>query len=202
MIIHCAAFLKSSTSLKQCPSPSKPEFAFIGRSNVGKSSLINMLTNRTRLAKTSGTPGKTTTINHYNINDSWYIADLPGYGFARAPIEMKNNWTEAVEHYILNRRNLVYLFVLLDSRLVPQKIDLDFMEFLGLNQIPFCRVFTKIDKVSKDLLKKAADQYNIEMYNKWESLPPTFFTSATKGTGRDELLDYIDESINNFSKTI
>jgi GTP-binding protein len=201
MIIHCAAFLKSSTSLKQCPSPSKPEFAFIGRSNVGKSSLINMLTNRTRLARTSGTPGKTTTINHYNINDSWYIADLPGYGYAKVPVEKKNNWKDAVEDYILNRRNLIYLFVLLDSRLIPQKIDLDFMEFLGLNQIPFCRIFTKTDKISKASLEKATEHYNTEMYNKWESLPPTFFISATKGTGRDELLNFIDDSINNFSKT-
>jgi len=194
--------MKSSTSLKQCPAPLKPEFAFIGRSNVGKSSLINMLTFRNKLAKTSGTPGKTRTINHFIINDSWYIADLPGYGYARAPINMRIKCTDAVEEYILKRKNLISLFVLLDSRLSPQQLDLKFMELLGLNQIPFARVFTKIDKISKDALEKAIYQYDTEMLKNWESVPATFFTSSKKNIGRDELLNYIEESVNNFSKTI
>jgi GTP-binding protein len=201
MIIHCAAFIKSSPSLKQCPAPSRPEFAFIGRSNVGKSSLINMLTNRNKLAKTSGTPGKTRTINHFNINDSWYIADLPGYGYSRVPIERKNEWMDNVEEYILNRKNLVSLFVLLDSRLPPLEIDLRFMEFLGYNRIPFCRVFTKTDSISESILEKTLDNYNKTMLHTWEYLPLTFLTSSKSSIGRDDLLDYIDESINNFSKT-
>lgn len=194
--------MKSSTSLKQCPAPTKPEFGFIGRSNVGKSSLINMLTGRRKLAKTSGTPGKTRTINHYNINDSWYIADLPGYGFAKVPVEKRIEWTNAVKEYILGRKNLVCLSVILDSRLSPQQIDIDFMEFLGLNQIPFCRIFMKIDKISKAELEKAKELYDIEMLKKWESLPVTFIASARKGTGRDEILNFIEDSINNFSKNI
>lgn len=202
MIIHCTAFIKSSTSIKQCPAPLKPEFGFIGRSNVGKSSLINMLTARNKLAKTSGTPGKTRTINHFVINDSWYLADLPGYGYAKVPLKMRNAWIEAVEEYILKRRNLVSLFVLIDSRLTPQNSDLEFMEFLGKNQIPFARVFTKSDKIAKDAAEKVVYEYDIEMLKSWESLPVTFITSAKKGTGRDELLSYIEESINNFSNPI
>jgi len=194
--------MKSSTSLKQCPAPLKPEFGFIGRSNVGKSSLINMLTYRNRLAKTSGTPGKTRTINHFVINDNWYLADLPGYGYAKVPVTMRNAWIDAVEEYILKRRNLVSLFVLLDSRLTPQNSDIEFMEFLGTNQISFTRVFTKSDKITKDAIEKTIYHYDIEMLKTWESLPVTFITSAKKGTGRDELLSYIEESINNFSNSI
>ncbi len=149
MIIHSATFLKSSPTLKDCPSSNRPEFGFIGRSNVGKSSLINMLTGWSKLAKTSVQPGKTRTINHYTINEKWYLVDLPGYGYAKVPVSLREKWVKATENYILKRENLVSLFVLLDSRHKPQKSDLEFMEFLGNNQIPFARVFTKSDKLSQ-----------------------------------------------------
>jgi len=202
MIIQCASFMRSSTSLKQCPAPLKPEFGVTGRSNVGKSSLINMLTYRSKLAKTSGKPGKTKTINHFLINDSWYLADLPGYGYAKVPVKKRESWVDAVEEYILKRKNLVCLFVLIDSRLEPQRLDLEFMEFLGINQIPFARVFTKSDKVSKNAIEQAIIQYDIEMLRTWESMPATFITSAKNGAGRDVILDYIEESINNFSNSL
>ena len=194
--------MRSSTSLKQCPAPLKPEFGVTGRSNVGKSSLINMLTYRSKLAKTSGKPGKTKTINHFLINDSWYLADLPGYGYAKVPVKKRESWMDAVEEYILKRKNLVCLFVLIDSRLEPQRLDLEFMEFLGINQIPFARVFTKSDKVSKNAIEQAIIQYDIEMLRTWESMPATFITSAKNGAGRDVILDYIEESINNFSNSL
>ena len=194
--------MRSSTSLKQCPAPLKPEFGVTGRSNVGKSSLINMLTYRSKLAKISGKPGKTKTINHFLINDSWYLADLPGYGYAKVPVKKRESWMDAVEEYILKRKNLVCLFVLIDSRLEPQRLDLEFMEFLGINQIPFARVFTKTDKVSKNAIEQAIIQYDIEMLRTWESMPATFITSAKNGAGRDVILDYIEESINNFSNSI
>ena len=194
--------MRSSTSLKQCPAPLKPEFGVTGRSNVGKSSLINMLTYRSKLAKTSGKPGKTKTINHFLINDSWYLADLPGYGYAKVPVKKRESWMDAVEEYILKRKNLVCLFVLIDSRLEPQRLDLEFMEFLGINQIPFARVFTKSDKVSKNAIEQAISQYDIEMLRTWESMPATFITSAKNGAGRDVILDYIEESINNFSNSL
>jgi GTP-binding protein len=194
--------MRSSTSLKQCPAPLKPEFGVTGRSNVGKSSLINMLTYRSKLAKTSGKPGKTKTINHFLINDSWYLADLPGYGYAKVPVKKRESWVDAVEEYILKRKNLVCLFVLIDSRLEPQRLDLEFMEFLGINQIPFARVFTKSDKVSKNAIEQAIIQYDIEMLRTWESMPATFITSAKNGAGRDVILDYIEESINNFSNSL
>jgi len=199
MIIHSASFIKSSPSLKECPAPVKPEFGFIGRSNVGKSSLINMLTGWSKLAKTSVQPGKTRTINHFVVNESWYLVDLPGYGYAKVPIKLREKWVRAVEEYILRRENLVLLFVLLDSRLKPQKSDLEFMEFLGRNQIPFSRVFTKTDKLNKTVLEKSIQIFNTEMLNNWESVPTTFISSAVNGTGRDEILNYIEESINNFS---
>ena len=199
MIIHSASFIKSSPSLKECPPPVKPEFGFIGRSNVGKSSLINMLTGWSKLAKTSVQPGKTRTINHFAVNENWYLVDLPGYGYARVPLKLRDAWVRAVEEYILKRENLVSLFVLLDSRLKPQKSDLEFMELLGRNQIPFSRVFTKTDKLSKSALEKSMQFYNSEMLNTWESVPITFISSVVNGTGRDEILNYIEESINNFS---
>jgi len=199
MIIHSASFIKSSPSLKECPAPVKPEFGFIGRSNVGKSSLINLLTGWSKLAKTSVQPGKTRTINHFVVNESWYLVDLPGYGYAKVPIKLREKWVRAVEEYILRRENLVLLFVLLDSRLKPQKSDLEFMEFLGRNQIPFSRVFTKTDKLNKTVLEKSIQIFNTEMLNNWESVPTTFISSAVNGTGRDEILNYIEESINNFS---
>ena len=199
MIIRSATFIKSSPTLKECPTPVKPEFGFIGRSNVGKSSLINMLTGWSKLAKTSVQPGKTRTINHFSVNDSWYLVDLPGYGYAKVPIRLREKWVKATENYILKRENLVCLFVLLDSRHKPQRSDLKFMEFLGLNQIPFARVFTKSDKLTKSALEKSLSQYDSDMLENWESLPASFISSAVNGMGREEILNYIEESINNFS---
>jgi len=197
MIIHSAIFVKSSPSLKECPPATKPEFGFIGRSNVGKSSLINMLTGWSRLAKTSVQPGKTRTINHFYINDNWYLVDLPGYGNAKVPVSLREKWVKATENYILKRDNLVSLFVLLDSRLKPQRSDLEFMEFLGNKQIPFARVFTKSDKLTRNALSNSIDHYNSVMLEKWETLPVSFITSTIKCEGRDELLNYIEDSINN-----
>jgi GTP-binding protein len=199
MIIHSAAFIKSSPTIKECPVSEKPEFGFIGRSNVGKSSLINMLTGWSKLAKTSVQPGKTRTINHFIVNDSWYLVDLPGYGYAKVPVKLRENWVRATEEYILKRNNLVSLFVLLDSRHKPQRSDLEFMEFLGLNSIPFARVFTKSDKLKITALENSVNQYNMEMLKKWESLPVSFITSAIKADGREEILNYIEESMNNLS---
>jgi len=199
MIIRSASFVKSSPSLKECPVTLKPEFGFIGRSNVGKSSLINMLTGFSKLAKTSVQPGKTRTINHFYINESWYLVDLPGYGYAKVPIKLREKWVKETENYILKRDNLVSLFVLLDSRHKPQKSDLEFMDYLGNNQIPFARVFTKSDKLSKTALELSIETYNKEMLRNWDSLPVSFITSAVKGNGREEILGYIEESINNFS---
>jgi GTP-binding protein len=200
MIIHSASFVKSSTSLKQCPSSDIPEFGFIGRSNVGKSSIINMLTGRPGLARISGEPGKTRTINHFLINDRWYLVDLPGYGYARVPKKIREKWQKAMREYIIKRENLVCLFVLIDSRLNPQKPDLEFMEFLGMNRIPFARVFTKTDKVGQSVLRKSVVSYDDEMLRSWESLPVTFISSAPKKTGREEILNFIEESFNKFSK--
>jgi GTP-binding protein len=202
MIIHSASFIRSSPSIKLCPEPVMPEFGFIGRSNVGKSSLINLLTGNSHLAKISGNPGKTRTINHFLINGSWYLVDLPGYGFAKVPVRMREKWVKAVEEYILKRANLVCLFVLLDSRHRPQKSDLMFMEFLGNNQVPFARVFTKTDKLSPVDLEKSISGYNLEMLKIWESLPPSFAASVVKTTGREEILSFIEETINNFSNTV
>lgn len=197
MIIQTASFIKSSTSISQCPSPDKPEFGFIGRSNVGKSSLINMITGWSKLAKTSATPGKTKTINHFLINDKWYLVDLPGYGYAKVPLRLRDSWIKSAEEYILKRDSLVCLFVLLDSRHKPQESDLSFMEFLGLNQIPFARVFTKCDKLSSAALSKGLSHYNKVMLAGWESLPSTFLTSIVNGSGREEILNFIEESVNN-----
>src|SRR4030042_4553305 len=199
MIIRSASHIKSSTALKQCPGPDKPEFGFIGRSNVGKSSLINMLTGWSKLAKISRQPGKTRTINHFLINDKWYLVDLPGYGFAKVPSEMRNKWTNASREYILKRENLVCLFVLLDCRLKPQKQDIDFMEFLGRNRIPFARIFTKADKINHSALRKSIQQYDDEMLINWEALPVTFVASAVRKTGREEILNFIEESFNKLS---
>ncbi|HPT21538.1 MAG TPA: ribosome biogenesis GTP-binding protein YihA/YsxC [Bacteroidales bacterium] len=198
MLIHSATYIKSSPTLKDCPVTDKPEFGFIGRSNVGKSSLINMLTGFSKLAKTSVQPGKTRSINHFSINGNWYLVDLPGYGYAKVPVSLREKWVKATQNYILKRDNLVCLFVLLDSRLKPQRSDLDFMEFLGMNSIPFARVFTKSDKLSAIAIKKSIAQYDSEMLENWESLPPTFISSAETGMGREDILNYIEESINIF----
>lgn len=202
MIIHSASFIKSSPSIKECPEPTKPEFGFIGRSNVGKSSLINMLTGWSKLAKTSVQPGKTRTINHFFVNEKWYLVDLPGYGYAKVPVKLREKWVRATEEYILKRENLVSLFVLLDTRHKPQRSDLEFMEFLGLNSIAFTRVFTKSDKLTVTALEDSVNQYNSEMLKNWESLPVSFITSAVKGNGREEILKYIEETMNNFSNDI
>lgn len=202
MIIRSAVFVTSSPTLKQCPAPDKPEFGFIGRSNVGKSSLINMLTGFSRLAKTSGQPGKTRSINHFLINESWYLVDLPGYGYAKVPEKLRKDWTRSSEEYILKRDNLVSLFVLIDSRLKPQKSDISFMRLLGNSQVPFCRVFTKTDKISGAELENTVRLCDEAMLEDWESLPPTFFTSAVRPGGKEEILAYIEESLNNFSNTV
>jgi len=201
MIIRSASFVKSSPSLKECPPASKPEFAFIGRSNVGKSSLINVLTGWKRLAKISVQPGKTRTINHFHINENWYLVDLPGYGYARVPLQLRDKWIKSTRNYVLKRENLVCLFVLLDVRLKPQRSDLEFMEFLGNNQIPFARVFTKSDKISKQSLEQSIALYDKEMHKSWESLPETFISSTVTAEGRDEILNYIEESMNILSNT-
>ena len=202
MIIHSASFVKSSPSLQQCPAPLKPELGFIGRSNVGKSSLINLLTGNSHLAKISGKPGKTRTINHFLINDTWYLVDLPGYGFAKVPVKMREKWVKAVQDYILTRETLICLFVLLDSRHKPQNSDMMFMELLGMNQIPFVRVFTKTDKLTSGALRKSIDNYDKEMLKFWESLPVTFLSSTVNKTGREEILGFIEESINNLSNEV
>jgi GTP-binding protein len=202
MIIRSASFIRSSPSIINCPDPVKPEFGFIGRSNVGKSSLINFLTGRRGLARISGEPGRTRTINHFLINDSWYLVDLPGYGFAKAPLKTRESLMRNVKEYILKRENLACLFVLLDSRLNPQSSDLSFMEFLGRNKVPFARVFTKSDKVTVDFLEKAILKYNSEMLLTWESLPHTFISSTVRKTGRQEILDFIGETINNLSNPV
>ncbi len=199
MLIRSASFVKSSPTLKDCPTSPIPEFGFIGRSNVGKSSLINMLTGWSKLAKTSVQPGKTRTINHFLINESWYLVDLPGYGYAKVPINLREKWVKETENYILKRENLVCLFVLIDSRHKPQKSDIEFMELLGKNQIPFARVFTKSDKISAVALRESKELYDSVMLEKWESLPVTFISSSVNASGRDEILSYIEESINIFS---
>lgn len=193
MIIKSAEFVISNNDYKLCPQDGKSDYAFIGRSNVGKSSLINMLTNKKGLAMTSSKPGKTTLINHFIINNQWYLVDLPGYGFARRSKEGRERLREIIEDYILERENLVNLFVLVDSRHEPQLIDLEFMEWLGENGIPFSIVFTKADKLSSLKLQTNVEDYKAKLKESWEELPPIFITSSEKKQGRDELLDYIDK---------
>lgn len=193
MIIKSAEFVISNIDYKLCPQDGKSDYAFIGRSNVGKSSLINMLTNKKGLAMTSSKPGKTTLINHFIINNQWYLVDLPGYGFARRSKEGRERLREIIEDYILERENLINLFVLVDSRHEPQLIDLEFMEWLGENGIPFSIVFTKADKLSSLKLQTNVEDYKAKLKESWEELPPIFITSSEKKQGRDELLDYIDK---------
>ncbi len=198
MLIRSSEFIKSSTTLEQCPKGIYPEFAFIGRSNVGKSSLINMLTGRSRLAKISGTPGKTRTINHFLINTDWYLVDLPGYGYARFSKKLRDKWTEELERYILERQNLVCLFVLIDCRIPPQVSDLEFMDMLGHNRVPIARIFTKSDKVSSVMLSRNILAHNRIMSETWEELPQTFVASTVKKEGREDILDFVEYSINIF----
>lgn len=199
MKIKYANYLISNTDVRKCPQHNLPEYAFIGRSNVGKSSLINMLTNRKDLAKTSAKPGKTLLINHFFINNEWYLVDLPGYGFAQASKVQRDKLRKIIEGYALLRQQLTCMFVLIDSRLPAQQIDLDFMQFLGENEVPFAMVFTKADKLGKEALHNNINAYNAKMSEIWEELPPQFVTSATTRQGADELLDYI-EQINNSLK--
>lgn len=192
MQIKSAEFVISSPDVSGCPAPDKPEYAFIGRSNVGKSSLINHLTNRKKLAKTSSTPGKTQLINHFSINDSWYLVDLPGYGWAQTSKVNKAAWKKMINTYLEERQNLACVFVLVDSRHEPQKIDLEFMEWLGENAIPFCIVFTKADKLGKTQIQSNVATYKSVMRRTWEELPPTFVTSSADRVGGEEILDFID----------
>lgn len=196
MVIDSAKFEISNTDVSKCPMGQFHEYAFIGRSNVGKSSLINMLTGRKNLAMTSSTPGKTMLINHFRINESWYIVDLPGYGYAQRGKESRKEIQRIIEDYILERKQMTNLFVLIDSRHKPQKIDLEFMEWLGENGIPFSIIFTKLDKISSSAAKKQVELYCKTLLEQWEELPPIFRTSSVDGRGRNEILDYIDEMNN------
>lgn len=193
MIIKDAQFVISNTDYKKCPQDGKPEYAFIGRSNVGKSSLINMLTNRKKLAMTSSKPGKTQLINHFIINDEWYLVDLPGYGYAQRGKDNREQLRKIIESYILRREQLTCLFLLIDSRHEPQKVDIEFMTWLGENEIPFVIVFTKIDKLSKGKLKDNIETYTTKLHETWEELPPVFLTSSEHKQGDTEILDYIDQ---------
>ena len=197
MDIKSAEFVSSFVALDKLPKPTLPEFAFIGRSNVGKSSLINMLSGRKNLAKTSVTPGKTQTINHFIINKNWYLVDLPGYGYARTSKQMRRKWEGFISDYLLKRENLYCTFVLLDSRLEPQKIDIEFMEWLATKQIPFAMVFTKIDKLKKQEMVTHIERYKRFMLQNWEELPLIFLTSSENKTGKENLLEYIEQVIHN-----
>jgi len=194
MEIKSAQFVISNTDVTKCPAPKLPEYAFIGRSNVGKSSLINMLVDRKAMAKTSVKPGKTQLINHFIVNANWYLVDLPGYGYAKVSKDIKDEFQKLITEYILKRENLMCMMVLLDSRLAPQKIDLEFMEWLGENGISFVMVFTKMDKLSKKQFKENMDHYKEEMGKQWDELPKCFYTSAEKKEGRKELLDFIADA--------
>ena len=193
MEIKSAEFVISNTDVRKCPEGTRPEYAFIGRSNVGKSSLINMLTAKRGLAMTSQKPGKTVLINHFLINDDWFLVDLPGYGHAQRGKEGRENLRRIIEGYILGREQLTCLFVLLDCRHEPQKIDLEFMEWLGENGIPFAIIFTKIDKISKGRLAANVEVYQKRLLETWEELPPILYSSSEKKEGRDEILGYIEE---------
>ena len=193
MKIKSAEFISSYTTYKDCPEPKIPEYAFVGRSNVGKSSLINMLMDRKKLAKTSQSPGKTQLINLFFINKDWHLADLPGYGYAKVAKTMRKDFNKLIKDYAEFRQNLMCLFVLLDSRHAPQKNDLEFMRWLGEARIPFSMVFTKVDKLSSSELNKNLNHYKKEMLKEWEALPNIFITSAEQKIGRNEILDYIDK---------
>ena len=192
MNIKSAAFLQSNTKIDKLPAANKPEYAFIGRSNVGKSSLINMLTNRKQLAKTSSTPGKTITINHFIINNEWYLVDLPGYGFAQRSKKDREAWKVMLDDYIQNRKNLVCMFVLVDSRIEPQKIDLEFINHLGELQMPFYIIFTKVDKIKELELQRNLQAYKEKLAEQWEEIPNIFITSSEKEIGKDDVLNMID----------
>ena len=194
MKIKSADFVISNTNIDKCPKERIPEYAFIGRSNVGKSSLINMLTERKSLAKTSGKPGKTQLINHFKINDKWFLVDLPGYGYAKVSKKNRSIFAKFIYEYLEKRENLICTFVLVDSRHEPQKIDMLFMEWLGQNQIPFVIIFTKMDKLSSSQLNKNITKYKTEMLKTWEDIPQTFRSSAESGLGKFEILKFIEQT--------
>ena len=193
MVIHSAKFISSSPTIEKCPSGNLPEYAFIGRSNVGKSSLINMITGIKTLAKVSENPGKTQLINHFLINDNWYLVDLPGYGYAKVSKGLRKSFSDMITRYVMLRENLYCLFVLIDSRIEPQAIDIDFINWLGQNQVPFALVFTKTDKISSAELLNNIAVYKKETLNYWQELPKIFTCSALQRTGREYILNYIDE---------
>lgn len=195
MEITSAEFVSSHADVKKCPPPDKPEFAFTGRSNVGKSSLINMVTNRKKLAKTSSTPGKTQTINHFIVNNAWYLVDLPGYGYAKLSRDKRYAFGKMIEQYILHRENLHCLFILIDTRLDPQKIDLDFIRWSGSKEIPICLLFTKADKLTKNQLHKNISAYQAALLKTWQELPPIIVTSATEKTGKAQVLTFIGNAL-------
>ena len=195
-MIKSAQFVISNSDVRKCPQDNRPEYAFIGRSNVGKSSLINMLTDKKRLAMTSATPGKTLLINHFLINDEWYLVDLPGYGYAKRSKSQSEKLQQIISGYVLGREQMTCLFVLIDCRHEPQKIDLEFMEWLGENAVPFSIIFTKVDKLSKGAALANVESYKKQLLKQWEELPPIFVTSSETGQGREEILDYIDEMNN------
>lgn len=195
MIISSAEFVKSSQELNQCPQPDMPEFAFIGRSNVGKSSLINMLVEKKDLAKTSSQPGKTQLINHFIINDEWYLVDLPGYGYAKTSMENRKRWRMMIENYLLKRENLLTVFVLIDSRLEPQKNDVEFINFLGENGVPITLIFTKTDKQSAKKTQDSLQLFKQTLSEYWEELPEIILTSSENKTGRGEVLETIENII-------
>lgn len=195
MNITSAQFVKSSSSVEECPTDNLPEYAFIGRSNVGKSSLINMLTGKPKLALTGSTPGKTRLINHFLINESWHIVDLPGYGFARRGLKEREAFAKMIDDYVTKRSQLVSLFILIDSRIAPQAIDLKFIRDMGEKGIPFVLVMTKIDKISKGKLQSAIAHYKDVLSEEWEELPPFLVSSAETKQGRDEILHYISQTI-------
>ncbi|MBN8576689.1 MAG: YihA family ribosome biogenesis GTP-binding protein [Cytophagales bacterium] len=196
MEVLSAEFVVSNTEVEKCPATHKPEFAFIGRSNVGKSSLINKLVNRKDLAKTSATPGKTQTINHFIVNNAWYLVDLPGYGFAKVSKTSRTSWTGMIDRYFKQRENLYCTFILLDSRLKPQPIDIDFINYLGGKGLPLALALTKTDKLKQNELAANRKAIESELLKTWEFLPPIFVTSAEKGTGRKPMLDFIETALN------
>ncbi len=200
MKVKDAKFVMSNTDYTKCPEPNMPEYAFIGRSNVGKSSLINALTNRKSLAKTSGKPGKTQLINHFKINNDWYLVDLPGYGYASVSKTMRAEFQIFLRDYLVKRENLICTFVLLDSRLEPQKVDVEFMQWMGEKAIPFVMVFTKTDKLNSHTLLKNMKRYEEIMLESWEELPPRFYTSSTKKTGTEEILEFVGATNEDYHK--
>ena len=199
-MINKAVFKCSSEKISQVPKDKLPDIAFIGRSNVGKSSLINMLTRHHGLAKVSSTPGKTRLINHFTINDSWYLVDLPGYGYARTSKSTRGGFAKIITDYVFKCEKMHFLFVLVDSRLEPQKIDLEFIEQLGINGVPFGIIFTKADKLSKAQLERSVSTYKRTLLQQWEELPPIFASSSEKGIGRDEIVGYIEEILKKLNK--